>query len=604
MANSDYEQTGAGTFASVIELDAAMDYATTAITFTIYNFHRPSPIEVGMALLVDDEIMRIETVGILDITVKRGCADTTPRPHAAGAPGWIFQRNVGTDKKEWSAGEEIGVKVQPYTTGGGVLPRASIAPDAVEFNWRFFRPYPPAQLRVNGAPWYTPSRVDDDTPDLHLTWVDRDRVLQADQLVGHLDAGIGPEPGATNTFRVFDAMTEDVVRVETGIRGNTFIYQRAQALHDQGNPTADVATRFTFTGTRDGFDSWQGYAASFTVAPGVVDAPNFLAFDQRVIESPYLLNLVSPASAEGNHAIGVAARPSDRQADDYALMADGAEVVTTAFTPWVTLDFRLPELETIVNVRSSSLYDGVALTGLADGTLALIDDEIVMVETPGVNQIVVRRGCLDTVPAVHLAGARMWLLGLTRALDAADRATDTTVAYKARPGLYGAPVDLADLPTESVTFAGRALRPYPPGQVVVAGRPWFEEAQVISGTSLSISWARRNRITQGAEVTWHALSDVAPESGQVTRLTFYYETPSSTPGAPADRHVLREVDTPLAAHAYSYSQAQADGGIAGAALGVCGTVVIQCQLYAVRAGLASTQRYVIPIRVPSFPCPV
>ena len=52
-----------------------------------------------------------------------------------------------------------------------------------------------------------------------------------------------------------------------------------------------------------------------------------------------------------------------------------------------------------------------------------------------------------------------------------------------------------------------------------------------------------------------------------------------------------------------YIDAVADGDAAGRALAVCGTVVIYCRISARRVpGDESLQSYVVPIRVPSYPC--
>lgn len=275
MANSDYIQSGGGSFCSIIELDAPLGYLDTVINYTQYNFHRDDAIEVGMTVLCDDEIMRVDGFGPLSITVRRGCADTVPQQHAADAICWCFTQNVGGDNKEWSAGEVIGVKVSPYSVGDGSMDIALAAPDTVGnewrgtdgFDWRYFRPYPPGQMKTNNANWFNTAVMNDALPDLFLSWANRDRVLQSDQLIGHFDASIGPEPGTTYTMRVYHWDTGLIVRTEPGITATSYIYQHAQAMFDQGNPLVPVTTYLTFTANRDGFDAWQWYACPFTIHP-------------------------------------------------------------------------------------------------------------------------------------------------------------------------------------------------------------------------------------------------------------------------------------------------------------------------------------------------
>jgi hypothetical protein len=601
MANSEYQKSGGGGYASLLKLDAALNRVETSIPFTVSSFVRP--IEPGMVVMIGDEIMSLVAVYDASITVKRGCADTIPAEHEAGLIVWIFDAAaVGRDLKEWNAGETIGVKVQPYTVAGA-LPLTDIYPMGIEFDFRFARPYPPAQMKANAAPWFSNPTVNDATPMLHLTWVHRDRVLQADQLIGHDDGSVGPEPGVTYTMRVYHSVSGALVREETGISGTDFTYPRSQATFDQGQPSDVVNPRFTFTAVRDGIESFQHYEGTFTLTPKYPLDSNYLLSENRVVESPYFMN-VTQQYGENAHAYAVAARPSDRQSDMFSLFALNSPLGAADYTPWLTIDYRLPELETIINVRSSSLFDGVEISGDLVGKIALIDDEYVTVQRViSDKQIEVARGCGDSIPAVHAAGARLWFVEGYAAYDFVAR-DGQTVPYQIAPAVYGPAIPLGQLPYTILTFASRAVRPYPPGRIVVNGRPWFEEAQATSGDPVVFSWARRNRITQGAQAVGHAAPDTLPESGQMTHLSFFYEIPAASPGNPPTVVSLREVDVSSAGigYAYTYDLALVDGDAAGRALGVCGTVVIQCRISSVRAGLPSMQSYVVPIRVPSYPC--
>lgn len=620
MANIDYIKKGAGAFASLLALDAPLDRFSTTIAYTRSRLARPDSLRPGLAVMVNNEIMRLESVGDQFINVKRGCADTIPAPHGVDDVVWIFDvATLGGDRVERSATEVVGVKVSPFTVGGGGIPVGNIPPVEVTFNWRFFRPYPPAALRANAERWTVVPTLDDDTPALHLTWAHRDRVLQADQLIGHDDDSIGPEPGTTYTMRIVHPVTGQVVRTEAGIRGREYLYRRGQALADLGNPNEVLSPTWTFTSAREGFDALQAYSGQVTVEPN--ESPlytPFLPFDWRVIETPYAVNVRydMPVPA-GDYALAMAARPADRAADAYQMFANGGTVNTgslsVGFTPWITLEYRLPELETTLNIRSSSLFDGVALAGVQVGHAALIDDEIVQVERVTPTQIFVRRGCMDTVPAVHLPGARVWFFQASAAFDKTERTDGESLAYQLLPVAYGAPHDLGAQPAYGISMSRRAELPYAPGRIVVNGRPWFEEAQATAGFGVSFSWARRNRVAQGSGILAHDDPDQAPEPGQTVRLHFYYETPPANAGEPPVVHTLRQVDTGLAqqgaanpqaglSYTYTYAMAQADGMAAGQALGICGTVVILCRISAMRDGLASLQSYVAPIRVPSFPC--
>jgi hypothetical protein len=606
MANEDYKKKGNGAFASSVALDVPLAAFDTTITFTRSRLARPDAIKPGMGALVGDEIMRIDAVAGNVLTVRRGCADTAPTEHPAGLAVWLFDAStVGTDRMERSAGEVVAVKTSPFTIGGGGMLPQRIPPDQVAFNWRAFRPYPPAHVLVNDQRYYVPAVVDDNN-DMHITWFHRDRVLQADQLIGHDDASIGPEPGTTYTFRMYHPITRQVVRVEEGIAGNEFTYRRAQALFDLGMPTEVLTPFCTLTSSRDGFEAWQWYTLYADVHPAAGPLPlQMMQFSQTVTESPYAVNVRhGAADPTTDHVLAVAARPVDRMADKYELFADDVAAGSgqVFFTPWVVSDFRLPELETIVNVRTSSLFDGVPLSSVQVGQLGLIDNEIVQVVAVAAKQITIKRGCLDTVPAVHIAGSRLWFFEVSASFDPAARSDGAVVGYRMRPVSYSTPYALNTLPMLAITMTGRAKLPYAPGRIVVNGRPWFEEAQAVAGKAVAFSWARRNRLTTAGGVVAHADQDQVPEDGQVVALTFYYETPAAQPGDPAVQNVLRNVDVATSVYSYPYALAQADGLAAGNALGVCGTVVIYCRIEAKLGALRSLQSYVVPIRVPSYPC--
>jgi hypothetical protein len=607
MANEDYNKKGNGAFASSVALDVPLGEFDTTFTYTRSRLSRPDAIKPGVAALVGDEIMRVDAVDGTTITVRRGCADTVPAAQPADSAVWLFDTStVGTDRVERSAGEVVSVKASPFTIGGGGVLPANVTPDEVTFNWRVFRPYPPAHVMVNDRRFTTPAALDDTNDNVHVTWFHRDRVLQADQLVGHDDASIGPEPGTTYTFRMYDPRTNQVARVEEGIAGNSFTYRRVQALYDLGNPSEVLTPTCTLTSSRDGFEAWQWYSMSVEVHPSETPLESqVLPLDVRVLEAPYAVNVGrAVADPTTDHTLAVAARPMDRMADKYDMIVDDTTTVSSnvAFTPWVTLDFRLPELETTINVRSSSLYDGVPISGVQAGQLALVDDEIVQVVEVDGAQIVVKRGCLDTVPAVHIAGARMWFFQVAASFEAAAHPDGELHTYRLRPVSYSTPYALNTLMSYALQMTGRAKLPYAPGRIVVNGRPWFEEAQAISGTAVAFSWARRNRLTTAGGVVAHADADQVPEDGQVVALTFYYETPAAQAGDPAVQNVLRNVDVAATGYSYPYALAQADGLAAGNALGVCGTVVIYCRIEAKLGALRSLQSYVVPIRVPSYPC--
>jgi hypothetical protein len=232
-------------------------------------------IEVGSAVLVGDEICRVDSVDVLTSTlgVGRGCADTVPQAWPSGTRIWAFDLFGTAAPTEYADGETVDTKVLTRTTEG--LLEENLAPvRSVSMASRAARPYPPGLLRitddlVTGAAYPT-----DAAGELLVSWAHRDRVLQQDTLIDENDASIGPEAGTTYTVRFYlDDVLEDT---QTGITGTS-------------------ATPYTFAGAglarveveavRDGLVSWQPALAEFNYLPAPADFRVTDAGDDRITDS-------------------------------------------------------------------------------------------------------------------------------------------------------------------------------------------------------------------------------------------------------------------------------------------------------------------------------
>lgn len=257
MAASDYVISGQGGFCPMGVLTAGITALPTDNIITINNFRAvtENDLQVGMAVMIGNEVCRLQSNVLPGLSILRGCADTIPAPHAAGTRVWFFSESVVTDEREYLATDQIGVKLSPYTAGSGPVPLDNTPPIGVVFNWRFVRPYAPGNLRVDGLPWclQTFEPVDGET-EFVITWSHRDRVTQADQLIGHLDGSIGPEAGVTYTARVYNAANV-LVRTVSGISGTSLSYTYTLAASDI--PTG--VGRLVLSSERDSFESWQAY---------------------------------------------------------------------------------------------------------------------------------------------------------------------------------------------------------------------------------------------------------------------------------------------------------------------------------------------------------
>lgn len=207
---------GNGDFCPTALVVQAIDKTTVGINITADL--GLDQVVVGTAALIDDEIVRIDAIDVLAgaVTLARGCADSVPANHAAGARIWFYDGAYGIDKTEYTAGLAVQAKLLTRT-GTELLSEELASTDNLVLTQRQNQPYPPGNAMLNGDRYPTiansPAR---------LTWSHRDRVLQADQLVDTTAANIGPETGVTYSARLLTT-AQAVVDSQTGITGTNCV---------------------------------------------------------------------------------------------------------------------------------------------------------------------------------------------------------------------------------------------------------------------------------------------------------------------------------------------------------------------------------------------
>lgn len=271
MANSDYiKRNIAGPFCPVARLSAGITALQTSLLYVDMISSIPEPVVLNRAIMIDDEILGITGISGSTLTLARGCCDTVPAPHSANALIWFFDDSIGTDEIEYGGTETIGVKVLPRTAMSGNIPIIGSPPNEITFNFRFLRPYPPGNVRINGAVF---AGVDHEltgaSANMVLTWAHRDRVLQADQLIDHGASSVGPEAGTTYTVQVYRADNNSLLRTVTGITGTTWTYTHTMALADITTVAGGVGIYILLKSVRSSLDSYQLYRIdAVVVIPG------------------------------------------------------------------------------------------------------------------------------------------------------------------------------------------------------------------------------------------------------------------------------------------------------------------------------------------------
>lgn len=199
--------------ALVVEGDSLGGAPATAFTFA--GGVLLANVAVGSAALWDAEIVRVDAIDTTagTLTLGRGCADTPPMTHAANARIWFFDGFVGADPTEYTNGESIDVKLLTNTATAQLDP--SYAPYMnLTFAGRQAAPYPPSGLVIAGTGWNT--SVDASTAGaISVSWAERNRQTQADQLIDASMATVTPPTGITYTVRTY--LGASLVNTQTGI---------------------------------------------------------------------------------------------------------------------------------------------------------------------------------------------------------------------------------------------------------------------------------------------------------------------------------------------------------------------------------------------------
>ncbi|MBR0568002.1 hypothetical protein J5J83_17915 [Azoarcus sp. L1K30] len=208
-----------------IDTDAAGDFVPSGVlsaplsvvdtAFSLSSVIDGDQIEAGAIAVVDDEIVRVDSwdAATMTGTIGRGCLDTVPASHSAGARMFVME-GAATDGLAYGPGTTVEVRVLPNTSQEQLDP-VDASVDSIVVSQRQGRPYPPGRLRINGIAYPdTASGV------FAVTWAHRDRLLQADQVIDAGVGDIGPEPGVTYVAQLRRVDTGALIDEVTGISSN------------------------------------------------------------------------------------------------------------------------------------------------------------------------------------------------------------------------------------------------------------------------------------------------------------------------------------------------------------------------------------------------
>jgi len=298
---------------------------------------------------------------------------------------------------------------------------------------------------------------------------------------------------------------------------------------------------------------------------------------QIVLEAPYY-TLVQGMGEDAVNArlnslpeLGVllvgAARPSPSSIS--------AQVWTTAgsvYADETVLDFCATGvcLDAVTKIATtiplSDLADWMSDT-VAAGDYAVLNGEIVAIVSFTATSVTVKRGALDTVPANHAAGSRLYVLSTFNGQGQTEYVMGETVKVKLRTVAGTGLLPESSAPVISVKMNRRALRPYPPGNWKINSAHFPE---TVTAASLTTTWAHRSRTQQtGGSLIGFTDGSVGPEPGTTYTLRLYNNTSGG----------LLHTSPAQTGTSYTFPVMAA------------GTYTLRMELWSVRDGLTSLQTH-------------
>lgn len=163
-----------------------------------------SDIEAGSCVIVDDEILRVNSINknSYELNVSRGCLDTVPVAHFIGAKVWFYDHQAVIINQKVKLAQTINVKSLTRTSESQ-LKETDATMISATAKQRHFRPYAPANIKLNDIAY--PSLLNSKLQ--KIEWFGRNRITQAEQIFDQLTGHQALEENATYTLRVYKKIT-------------------------------------------------------------------------------------------------------------------------------------------------------------------------------------------------------------------------------------------------------------------------------------------------------------------------------------------------------------------------------------------------------------
>jgi len=206
----------------------------------------------------------------------------------------------------------------------------------------------------------------------------------------------------------------------------------------------------------------------------------------------------------------------------------------------------------VTQAQTDFVFTSYDFTGLAVGSYFYLDNEIIKVVSFDylTGEMVVGRGCADTVAATHADGTKAYFFSVNGGYGVATDEYDDgdVVDVKLLPRNTTSSIEIGDVTAVPFTLDQRANKPYPAGKLRVNTGAY--PVAVMTASGITITWVHRDRTIQTGDLYDEAAGSIGPETSVEYEIKFYDET-----------NTLRRTVSGLTGVTYTWSDELADCGL-------------------------------------------
>ena len=189
------------------------------------------------------------------ITLRRACLDTVAKAWPVNTPVWFYDAElINEDDTARAEGGTVTYRLLTRT-GQGTLPLDQASDVTYTPQSRLALPYRPANVQIGGKLW--PAAVNGNLTALDVTWANRNRLLETDQVLPWSYGNVTAEAGATVSVQLLNS-DGSVLSTQEGLTGTS-------ATIDLSGVTGEQATIKVWA-VRDGLRSYQVESHTFEIA--------------------------------------------------------------------------------------------------------------------------------------------------------------------------------------------------------------------------------------------------------------------------------------------------------------------------------------------------